>query len=497
MEQTRIKRGAAYIRVSTKSDSQIHSFEFQEDYWRKAIAEMPDYELTAIFADRGLSGKSQGNRKQFQNMLEAARRREFDTVFTKSVSRFGRDTEELLRAVSVLKECDVNVIFESESIDTANTGSELYLTVAAAVAEDQLRSYGRQVRWMIRGKFKNGEAVIGRMYGYRLNKGRLEIIDSEADVVRLIFRLYRDGMGKQSIANELTERGIPTCMGNADWRARTIAVMLRNEKYCGRLLQQKSIKINGRQIRDQQVVGKYLVENAHEAIISRNEFEDVQKLLAERAAAIKNPVQRQPEYAFRSKIVCGYCGERYVHKINSSGTKYEKPMWRCSMKNRLGASACASKPIFDEVIEPLFVTAYNGFVTSKAEYGNDRNLLTEKGELLKAERKLEALAVKGLVQCGEYETERSGIIAAIGALDARIRKGATSDASARNAKAIKRFDGEKVSEYLDRAIIKDDTVTFEFINGYNITLPFSNGSAGNSKGWADRKRQEEGSAYGD
>ena len=193
---------AAYVRVSTKSDSQAHSFRFQEEYWRSYLSSIPDCRLVKIYADKGISGKAVNNRKQFQAMLQAAKNGEFKTVYTKSVSRMGRNAEELLKAVAALKEYGVNIIFQTENIDTASAGSELYLTIAAAIAEDQLRTYGKSVQWSIQDKFRKGQLVIGRMYGYKLKKGKLEIIEKEAEVIRLIYCLYIGGMGKQSIANE-------------------------------------------------------------------------------------------------------------------------------------------------------------------------------------------------------------------------------------------------------------------------------------------------------
>jgi DNA invertase Pin-like site-specific DNA recombinase len=491
MENVKTKRGVAYLRVSTYSDSQLHSFEMQENYWREAIGAMPGYELTAIFADRGISGKSQNNRKQFQNMLEAARRHEFDTVFTKSVARLGRNAEQLLNAISALKECGVNVIFESEGIDTATAGSELYLTIAAAIAEDQLRSYSKTVSWALRDKFRKGQVVIGRMYGYRLENGKLEIVESEAEVIRLIFYLYLNGYGKQGIANELTRRKIPTMKGRTVWSAETICTMLKNEKYAGRLLQQKSVTVDGKEIRDQQILPRYYSEGTHDAIISAEDFDKAQQIREERLCGRK-PCNGAPvEYPFRSKIFCGHCGSGYVHKINSPGTKYSKPMWRCLAKNRLGKDACRSRAIFDEVIEPLFLTAYNEFVAHKAEYTGGMDLLAEKGRLIATERKLEVLSVKGLIGHPEYKAEKDTLLGWLKEVNAQIRKAALFDTGARLAKPITAFDGTKAVEYLDRAEVKDSAITVKFINGYAITLPFSNGSAGNQKGWKEKKRMKE------
>ena len=144
------------------------------------------------------------------------------------------------------------------------------------------------MQWSIQDKFRKGQLVIGRMYGYKLKKGKLEIIEKEAEVIRLIYCLYIGGMGKQSIANELSKRAIPTLKGNKQWSAETISNMLKNEKYAGHCVLQKSIKIGDTLYRNQNVAEKYICENTHEPIISQEDWDRAQEIRKERSGNKKN-----------------------------------------------------------------------------------------------------------------------------------------------------------------------------------------------------------------
>ena len=161
------KKAVAYARVSSNSSSQEHSFEFQKDYWERKLSNDPNYEYMGLYADRGISGKFANRRPQFQLMLSACRSGNVDIIFTKSVQRFARNTEELLTIVRELREIGVGVFFEKENINTLNNDSDLYLTIAVAVAEDDLSRYSQNVIWSIKDKFKKGQPVVnGRIFGY-------------------------------------------------------------------------------------------------------------------------------------------------------------------------------------------------------------------------------------------------------------------------------------------------------------------------------------------
>lgn len=482
------KKAVAYVRVSTESDAQLHSFEFQSDYWRNTIAQMPGYQLVALYADKGISGKQTNNRHQFLAMIAAAERGEFDTIFVKSVSRFARCAEDTMAIVKRLREKSVNIIFEDENIDTANAASELYLTIAAAIAEDANRTNADNMRWSTRKKFAEGKVTIGHgMFGYRVKDGNITIEESEAAVVRLIFQRYLDGVGKQGIANELSEQGYISYTGNTAWSAQTLNNMLQNERYIGCALLQKTITVEGKSIKNDGLVTQYFVEDSHPAIIDKATFERVQKEMKTRRDGRTYSFLEDDEYAFRSKLICGHCGKGYIHKINNAGTPYAKPMWACHTYLKRGKNYCKGRTIFNYIIEDIFTAAYNEFVERKKEFMQETDLIADKTKALEDERKLSALLVRKLISREEYKKGHAEILERIAHLDAEIKRQSLADVVGRDALPIVRFEASKVRQYLTRAVIQDGTITFEFANGFVITKQYSNGTGGNKKGWKARR----------
>ena len=174
-----MKRSVAYIRVSTKSDAQLHSYDFQENYWKQAILQKVDEEFVGLYADWGISGRSLERRPQFLEMLDDARNGKFDIIYTKSVSRFSRNTTDLLNTIHELRELGIKVVFEKENINSLDPSAEIYLTIAATVAESELKTYSENQKWSYQERFKNGYIWLNRkMLGYRMNQetNTLEIV---------------------------------------------------------------------------------------------------------------------------------------------------------------------------------------------------------------------------------------------------------------------------------------------------------------------------------
>lgn len=166
-----MKKAAAYARVSTTGRAQEHSFEFQSRYWNQVLGNSEEYEYVGLFADKGISGKFINRRPRFLALMELCDRKGVDIIFTKSVQRFARNTEELLEIVRDLREKGIAVYFEKENINTLNTDSELYLTIAAAIAEEDLTRYSNNVAWSIKDRFERGEMILGpRLYGWTIVK---------------------------------------------------------------------------------------------------------------------------------------------------------------------------------------------------------------------------------------------------------------------------------------------------------------------------------------
>ena len=225
------QRVAAYCRVSTDSEEQITSYEAQKAYYTQKIEENPDWELAGIFADKGLSGTSMKKRENFNKMIAACKRGKIDTILTKSLSRFARNTKDCLEAVRELKELGVNVRFEREGIDTANVSSELITAIYAAFAQKESESISGNMRWSYQRRMEAGTFLPpSAPYGYRIINKEIEIDPEQAVTIRKIFQWHLDGNSKERIARRLNEVGILSGQ-NKEWGRGAIHYILTNERY--------------------------------------------------------------------------------------------------------------------------------------------------------------------------------------------------------------------------------------------------------------------------
>lgn len=346
-------RVAAYARVSSDKDAAFHSLKAQTEYYENYITKRFNWALVDVYSDNGISGTTI-NRPKFQRMLEDCRSGKVDLIITKSITRFARNTVVLLETIRELKALGIDVFFEKENMHSISPDGELMLTLLAIYAEEEARSVSENQKWRIRKKFENGQPWVGDMLGYRLIDGEMVIVPEEAEVVRLIFDLYLSGMGTQSIARKLNNDGIPT--QNAQyWRHAVIQQILRNEKYTGDMLLQKTYRPDfrvKRKRRNNGEVRRYYVENSHEAIISKDVFELAQ---SERRRRCKkyNPnyenASRDNSELFTGIMTCGLCGGPYHRRI-ANAPSYPKPVWICGKFFELGKSACPSQQIPEDIL---------------------------------------------------------------------------------------------------------------------------------------------------
>ena len=233
-------RVAAYCRVSTDRDDQANSFESQQRYFREYIARQPGWELAGIFADEGLSGTSTKKRLAFQRMIVCAHAGLLDLIVTKEISRFARNTLDSIYYTRELKRLGVGVLFLNDNLYTLDGDAELRLTILASIAQEESRRTSERVKWGQKRRMEQG-VVFGRnLLGYDVRGGVLIVNEPGAQIVREIFRRFvNDGKGAHTIARELNEAGVPTARGGP-WRSSVILRILRNEKYCGDLVQKKT-----------------------------------------------------------------------------------------------------------------------------------------------------------------------------------------------------------------------------------------------------------------
>lgn len=326
-------RVAAYCRVSTDKDDQANSFESQQRYFREYIERNPDWELVKIYPDEGISGTNTKKRKEFNRMIAAAKAGKIDLIITKEVSRFARNTVDTLQYTRDLKKLGVYVFFMNDNINTKDPDSELRLTIMASIAQEESRKTSERVKWGQKRRMEQG-VVFGRdMLGYDVRDGKLFINEAGAEVVRLIFHKFlEEGKGTYTIARELREAGIETSTHMKNWTNTVILRALRNEKYCGDLIQKKTytpdyLSHDKKYNRGEEEF--VVLRDHHEPIISREIFERTQRELERRSPSPEQKAKHSNRYCLSGKIVCGGCGSRFVSraKKRQDGSQYKA--WRC------------------------------------------------------------------------------------------------------------------------------------------------------------------------
>ncbi len=378
-------RVAAYCRVSTDSEEQLNSYEAQKAYYTQKIEENPDWELAGIFADKGLSGTSMKKRDDFKRMIAACRRGRIDTIITKSLSRFTRNTVDCLDTVRMLRARGIGVIFEKENINTLTESSEFLITLFSGFAQAESESLSGNV---VRGKLMSMEAGVvpfqyKKLLGYRKGPdGKPEIDPEEAETVRRIYRRYLDGCSLPQIQRELEDGHVPTAEGIKKWSRQVIQNILTNERYIGDALLGKTYILDciSKEVRKNNGERpQYYVENNHPAIVPREWFNRVQEEMARRTSKRK-VMQRHGKteqgkysgkYALSELLVCGECGTPYKRCTWARNGK-KRIVWRCVSRLEFGTKYCHHSPTLDEDrLHTAVLEALNEFAQTENEVKED------------------------------------------------------------------------------------------------------------------------------
>ena len=326
------RKVAAYCRVSTDNEDQANSFESQQRYFRQYIERNPDWELYEVFADEGISGTNTKKRKEFNRMIACAKNGDFDLIVTKEISRFARNTLDSIFYTRDLKKHGVGVIFLNDNINTLDGDAELRLAIMSSIAQEESRKTSERVKWGQKRQMEQG-VVFGRsMLGYDVKDGKMYINEEGAKVVRLIFHKFvNEGKGTHVIARELREEGIQP-MRVKEWQNTVILRVIRNEKYCGDLVQKKTytpdfLSHEKKYNRGQEEF--VIIKDHHEPIISRELFDKANRILDEKSLSQEGKAKHSNRYPFSGKIKCGRCGASYVarYKNRKDGSRYKA--WRC------------------------------------------------------------------------------------------------------------------------------------------------------------------------
>lgn len=284
-------RVCAYCRVSTDEEAQQSSYELQVQHYRQYISENPRWTFVDIYADEGISGTSLQHRNDFKRMIRDAQAGKIDLVITKSISRFARNVLDCLSTIRQLKLLNppVGVLFETENLNTLDKNSEVIITVLSMVAQGESESKSISIKWALRRRFQKGLPLCPTwaLLGYETDEyGQMVMVPEEAVIVKTIYQLYLSGRSSIQIANELTEAGIPTALNEKLWRPGSVLNILRNERYCGDVLMQKTITVDclsHKVVKNDGREPQYLIRDHHQPIISRSDWNRVQALLGDRS----------------------------------------------------------------------------------------------------------------------------------------------------------------------------------------------------------------------
>ena len=370
-QQTRM---AAYCRVSTDSAEQKTSYETQKQVYTDMIARRKDWTMVGIYADEGISGTRADKRPEFNKMIKDCLAGKIDYIITKSVSRFARNTVECLEFVRILKARNIGILFEEQNIDTLKCDSELYLVIYAGFAQSESESMSKNITWAFRKNFEDGKVVFNysKMVGYRKgNDGNPEIIPEEAEIIRNIYDWFLAGKTPREIIDLLITDGIQTKCGKQKWSVGTIQSILRNEKYCGDAILQKTVTIDCISKTHKKNTGEapmYYVHNNHEAIVTREQFNKVQEELLRRNTIVpKNASKaisaqgRYSRYALTEIMHCDECGSRYK-RCTWTKKGMRKIVWRCMSRIEHGTQYCKNSPSLEESkLHQAIVRAINRF----------------------------------------------------------------------------------------------------------------------------------------
>lgn len=329
-------RVAAYCRVSTEEESQETSYTGQKNHYTALITGRPGWTLAGIYADEGKTGTTRKGRIRFNELIADCKAGRIDYIITKSISRFARNTVDALDCVHELQRLHppVGVYFERENIDTLNANSEMFLTFYCSMAQEESHSISENIKWSLQKNFRSGKPQINlrRMLGYDMcREGHWTVNEEEAVTVCYIYGRFLEGGKANAIARELNEAGRGTVNGKR-WRADAVLYILRNEKYAGDVIMQKTYTesyLTHKAVRNTGELPQYFIENHHPAIISREVWNKTQELLMYRQRGRSDCTQTVQTKEGEVEIRIGYGGrntqEAYMNQMERTPAKGGPP----------------------------------------------------------------------------------------------------------------------------------------------------------------------------
>ena len=493
-------RVAAYCRVSTDSDEQATSYEAQIVHYTEEIQKNPEWELAGIYADDGISGTNTKKRDEFNRMIEDCNAGLIDMIITKSISRFARNTLDCLKYIRLLKEKNIPVFFEKESINTMDAKGEVLITIMASLAQQESESLSKNVKLGLQFRYQNGQVQVNHNHflGYTKDeKGNLIIDTEQAEIVKRIFREYLEGYSMDKIAKGLEADGILTGAGKTRWWSSTINKILRNEKYIGDALLQKTYTtdfLSKTRVKNNGIVPQYYVEGNHEAIIPKDIFLRVQDELVRRRVVKTSANGKKRSYScnhcFAQIVICGDCGEMF-RRIHWNNRGCKSVVWRCISRLESTGLECHARTVNETVLENMVVQTINTLLGDKSTFqaqlqqniakvirdagkttadGIDEQLMELQKELLKKANNKEAYD-EIADQIFKLREHREKCTVDTAARDAQIERiNDLQDYIIKQRTDLESFDETLVKRWLGQITVWDDHFTVELKSGLKIDI---------------------------
>ena len=493
-------RVAAYCRVSTETEEQNLSYDAQINHYTDYINDHEGWTLAGIYADDGISGTRTKERLEFLRMIDDAMDGKIDLIITKSISRFARNTLDFLRYIRKLKEKNIPVYFEKESINTMDSKGEVLLTIMASLAQQESQSLSQNVKLGLQYRYQQGKVLVNhnRFLGYgKDEEGGLIIIPEEAEIIRRIYREYLEGQSPYAIAKNLEKDGILTGAGKTKWYDTTIRKILQNEKYIGDALLQKTYTVDflsKHRVKNTGEVPQYYVEDHHEAIIPKNIFYAVQEEMLRRQSGKrgKNGVKRSysSNNCFSNIVVCGNCGDifRRVH-WNNRGKK--SIVWRCVSRLENRGTKCTARTLPEDDLILTTMTSFKKMLTDKKEFLNRLMLAIEEGmgaknsrSLFDIEEELDQLQLQLIARTSskeEYNDLAEKIYALKDEKERVLQEEAGKENHKKNLQSIEQFiqtqdvetlefEDKLVRQFVDKILVLDETIEVTFKTGTCVRI---------------------------
>ncbi len=362
-----------YGRVSTDKDDQVNSLENQKNYFEDMVRENPNWTLVGGFLDEGISGTAVKNRTEFLKMIELATLGKIDLIITKEISRFSRNTVDSIKYTQFLLNNGVIVYFLSDNLNTIGEDSEFRLTIMASMAQDEVRKTSERVKFSVNRRIKERKLLGGNLTGYFKNKGKFEINDEEAKMIRYLFETYASGrVGLKKIGLELAEMGYLNSKGEP-YSQTSLARMLSNPRYKGYYTARLT------EVRDYKTHKKERVENERQiiekcdnmpAIVSEELWDKANNLHQKRksspASHILNTEKALETYKYSCKMYCKECGSVFTR--NGGSNRRNNPKWSCKRYKSEGVKVCASPNIPESYLDKIFISIFEELLNKKKDY---------------------------------------------------------------------------------------------------------------------------------